>query len=63
MSDIIKSFGYNAGKIWNVLRDEGPQVQTKLLKTTGLRNEEFYGAINPTYDPPDRTEKEPEEPE
>ena len=45
MSDIIKSFGYNAGKIWSVLQDEGPQVQTKLLKTTGLRNEEFYGAI------------------
>jgi hypothetical protein len=45
MSEIIKSFGNNAGKIYNILNGEGPQVQTKILKKTNLRNEEFYGAI------------------
>ena len=32
MNDIIKSFGNNAGKLWDILNEEGPQVQTKLLK-------------------------------
>ena len=45
MSDVIKSFGNNAGKIWDILDMEGPQVQTKLMKKTNLRNEEFFGAI------------------
>ena len=45
MSDVIKSFGNNAGKLWDTLDTEGPQVQTKLLKKTNLRNEEFYSAI------------------
>ena len=45
MSDVIKSFGNNAGKIYDVLHGEGPQVQTKLLKRANLRNEEFYSAI------------------
>ena len=45
MSDVIKSFGNNAGKLWDTLDTEGPQVQTKLLKRTNLRNEEFYSAI------------------
>ena len=45
MSEIIKSFGNNAGKIFNILQDEGPQVQTKILKKTNLRNEEFFGAV------------------
>jgi hypothetical protein len=45
MSEIIKSFGNNAGKIYNILNGEGPQVQTKLQKKTNLRNEEFYGAV------------------
>ena len=45
MSEIIKSFGNNAGKIYDILNFEGPQVQTKLQKKAYLRNEEFYGAI------------------
>jgi len=45
MSEVIKSFGNNAGKIYDILNFEGPQVQTKLQKKTNLRNEEFYGAI------------------
>lgn len=45
MSDVIKSFGNNAGRLWDILNTNGPQVQTKLLKKTDLRNEEFYSAI------------------
>ena len=45
MSDVIKSFGNNAGKLWDILNTNGPQVQTKLLKKINLRNEEFYSAV------------------
>ncbi len=45
MSDVIKSFGNNAGTLWDTLNAEGPQVQTKLLKRANLRNEEFYSAV------------------
>ena len=45
MSDVIKSFGNNAGKLWDTLNTDGPQVQTKLLKKINLRHEEFYSAI------------------
>jgi hypothetical protein len=45
MNEIIKSFGNNAGKVWDLLNEEGPQVQTKLIKKTNLTPNEFYGAI------------------
>lgn len=45
MSDVIKSFGNNAGKLWKSLTDEGPQVRSKLLESTDLTKNEFYGAI------------------
>jgi len=45
MNEIIKSFGNNAGKIWDVLKEEGPQVQTKLMKKTNLTSNEFHGAV------------------
>ena len=45
MSDVVKSFGYNAGKIWEILNKEGPQVQTKLINKTKLKSDEFYGAV------------------
>ena len=45
MSEIIKAFGYNAGKIWETLNIEGPQVQTKIQKLVNLREDEFYGAV------------------
>ena len=45
MSEVIKSFGNNAGKIWDVLNRDGPQVQTKLQEKAHLRTEEFYGAV------------------
>ena len=40
-----KIFGFNAGKIWDFLQNEGGQVQTKIMKNTNLTDEEFYGAI------------------
>ena len=45
MNEIMKSFGHNAGKLWETLNAEGPQVQTKLMNKTKLREDEFYGAI------------------
>ena len=45
MNEIIKSYGYNAGKIYEILTNEGPQVQTKLLKKTGLTENEFFWAV------------------
>ena len=45
MNEIMKSFGHNAGELWETLSTEGPQVQTKLMKKAKLREEEFYGAI------------------
>ena len=45
MNEIIKSFGHNAGRLWETLSTEGPQVQTKLMKKTKLREDDFYGAI------------------
>ena len=44
MNEIIKSFGHNAGKIWDVL-ETGSQVQTKIMKKTKLSENEFFGAI------------------
>jgi len=45
MNEIIKSFGHNAGEVWTTLREEGPQVQTKLIKKINMRDDEFFGAI------------------
>ena len=45
MNEMIKAFGHNAGKVWQVLNKNGPQVQTKLLKKANLRIDEFYTAV------------------
>ena len=45
MNEIIKSYGHNAGKVWDTLSEYGPQVQTKLMKMANLREDEFYGGI------------------
>jgi len=42
---MVKSYGNNAGKIWETLEEYGPQVQTKLIEKTQLTEDEFYGAI------------------
>jgi hypothetical protein len=45
MNEIIKSFGNNAGKVWEMINKEGPQVETKLIKKTNITPNEFYGAV------------------
>jgi len=45
MNEIRKYYGFNAGKLWETLNEEGPQVQTKLMKITDFREEEFYPAV------------------
>ena len=42
---MVKSYGNNAGKIWETLEQYGPQVQTKLIEKAQLTEDEFYGAI------------------
>jgi len=42
---MVKSYGNNAGKIWETLEEYGPQVQTKLIEKAQLTEDEFYGAI------------------
>ena len=45
MSDVIENYGKNAGKLWKSLKEDGPQVRSKLLKKTELTKNEFYSAI------------------
>ncbi len=45
MNEIEKNFGFYAGKIWDTLKDDDSQVQTKIMKKAGLTNDEFFGAI------------------
>ena len=45
MREMLKTFGNNAGKLWDVLEEFGPQVQTKLIEKAQLTEDEFYGAI------------------
>ena len=45
MSDVIENYGKNAGKLWKSLKEDGPQVRSKLLKNTELTKNEFYSAI------------------
>jgi len=41
----ISHFGANAGKIWGVLRHQGPQSKEKLIELTHLTEHEFYPSI------------------
>ena len=45
MSEIMKTFGNNAGILWETLEEYGPQVQKKLIEKTQLTEDEFYSAI------------------
>jgi hypothetical protein len=45
MSEVLRTFGNNAGKLWETLEEYGPSVQKKLMKKTQLTEDEFYGAI------------------
>jgi hypothetical protein len=45
MSDVEKTIGNNAGRIWSFLSDEGPQVRSKIIEKTKMPEEDFFGAI------------------
>lgn len=45
MKDIIEAIGRNAGKIWENLNANGSLPQTKLIRNTKLKNDEFHIAI------------------
>jgi len=45
MGTMVENFGLNAGKIWKALEKYGPLHKNKLMKTTGLKKEDFYTAI------------------
>ena len=45
MSDINKSCSKHAGKIWETLQDSGSLTEKKILKKTGLSENEFYCGI------------------
>lgn len=45
MSDVEKTIGKNAGRIWEVLKEEGPQVRSKIIDMTKMPEEDFFGAI------------------
>ena len=45
MSEMLRTFGNNAGKVWDILEEFGPQVQTKLVEKAQITDDEFYGAV------------------
>ena len=40
-----RTFGSNAGILWETLKEQGPQVQSKLLEKTQLTEDAFNSAI------------------
>jgi hypothetical protein len=45
MGDIEKTIGNNAGRLYEILNEYGPQVQTKLLEKMQVTEDELFGAI------------------
>ncbi len=45
MKDINKQIGINAGKIWDILNNNGPQNQSNIIKKTKLQLKDFYSAV------------------
>ena len=45
MENMIESFGWNAGKVWEQLNTAGPLNEDELRNRTGLNNDEFYGVL------------------
>ena len=45
MRELKTTFGLNAGKIWSVLNEKPPQKKKEILKTTKLKDNDFYAAI------------------
>ena len=45
MKNLIDQYGINAGKIWEALNSNGSITETKLIRNTKLKNDEFYSAV------------------
>ena len=45
MRSLIDEYGRNAGKIWQTLNENGSLTQTKLIRNTKLKKDEFNSAI------------------
>jgi Winged helix-turn-helix domain (DUF2582) len=45
MKTLIDEFGWNAGKVWNILSTKGPLKEEALLQTTNLSEDELWTAI------------------
>lgn len=45
MSDVEKTIGNNAGRIFTYLSEEGPQVRSKIIENTQMPEEDFFGAV------------------
>ena len=45
MSNLVDSFGHNAGKLWKMLYEKGSLKENMLLKNSQLKDDEFYCAI------------------
>ena len=45
MRSNIEKYGTSAGKIWNVLHDDGSLNKKKIIEKTKLNNQDFYIAL------------------
>jgi len=45
MTNIIKSFGCNAGKIWKVLEKYGPLKENEIINKVKINKNEFYAGV------------------
>jgi hypothetical protein len=45
MKTITEEFGWNAGKVWQVLSKQGPLREETLLKTTKLKEDQLWTAV------------------
>lgn len=45
MTNILELYGKNAGKVWTTLENYGPSNTNKIIKNTGLTQQDFYVAV------------------
>lgn len=45
MIDVSEEFGFNAGRIWTVLKNKGPLTKNQLIEETSLRENEVSAAV------------------
>ena len=45
MIDVSEEFGFNAGRVWTALKDNGPLTLNQLIEETSLRQNEVLAAV------------------